>query len=108
MASSLICVCGSSNAGKSTSLKYLNPKETFIVSCTNKQLQIPGAKKKYQKARVENGNLVGNWFVSNNYENINKIVNIVSTKRADIKTVVLDDINYLLSAETFSTALNKG
>ena len=44
----LIVLAGFSNSGKSTSLKYLDPTETFIVSCTNKQLQIPGFRKKYK------------------------------------------------------------
>ena len=41
-----IMLAGLSNSGKSTSLKYLNPNSTFIISCTNKQLQIPGFRKK--------------------------------------------------------------
>lgn len=49
--SNLIGLCGLSNSGKSTSLKYLNPSSTFIISCTNKQLQIPGFRKKYQKLK---------------------------------------------------------
>ena len=65
--SAIIGLVGLSNSGKSTSLKYLNPEETFIISCTNKQLQIPGFRKKYQKVSIDNGKLYGNWYVSNNY-----------------------------------------
>ena len=71
--SNLIGLAGLSNSGKSTSLKYLDPESTFIISCTNKQLQIPGFRKKYQKIRVENNKLVGNWLVSNDYAQIQKI-----------------------------------
>ena len=106
--SNIICLAGLSNTGKSTSLKYLNPNETFIISCTNKQLQIPGFRKKYLKVSVEDGKLVGNWFVSNNYEKINNILNVVSRTRSDIKTVVIDDLNYLLSNEIMDTAIEKG
>ena len=49
----LIVLAGFSNSGKSTSLKYLDSNETFIVSCTNKQLQIPGFRKKYKKVAIE-------------------------------------------------------
>lgn len=95
-------------SGKSTSIKYMDPSSTFIISCTNKQLQIPGFRKKYQKVKIEDKKLIGNWFVSNNYEQIERIMGIISTTRPEIKTVIIDDANYLLSAETFQNALVKG
>ena len=106
--SNIIGLVGLSNSGKSTSLKYLNPEETFIISCTNKQLQIPGFRKKYPKISVDNGKLYGNWLVSNNYEQITKIMKVVSKTRPEIKVICLDDCNYLLSNETFQNALVKG
>ena len=104
----LIVLAGFSNSGKSTSLKYLDANETFIVSCTNKQLQIPGFRKKYKKVAIEDKKLVGNWLVSNSYEKIHKILDIVNRTRPDIKTVVIDDINYCLSGEIMDNALVKG
>lgn len=47
--SNIIGLVGLSNSGKSTSLKYLNPEETFIISCTNKQLQIQDLERNIQK-----------------------------------------------------------
>jgi hypothetical protein len=104
----LIVLAGFSNSGKSTSLKYLDPTETFIVSCTNKQLQIPGFRKKYKKVAIEDKKLVGNWLVSNSYEKINKILDIVNKTRPDVKIIVIDDINYCLSGEIMDNALVKG
>ena len=104
----LLCLAGHSNSGKSTTLKYLNPEETFIISCTNKQLQIPGFRKKYKKAVVQDGKFVGNWVVSNSYETISKCLDIISKTRNDIKIIVIDDINYLLSNEIMNNALEKG
>lgn len=106
--SNLICLAGQSNTGKSTSLRTLDPKSTFIISCTNKQLQIPGFRKKYTKVEIKDKKLIGNWYVSNNYAQIGKILSAVSNARPEIKVVVLDDINYLLSNETFENALDKG
>lgn len=106
--SNVISLAGLSNSGKSTSLKYLNPEETFIISCTNKQLQIPGFRKKYSKVSVEDGKLVGNWLVSNSYSQIEKIMKAVSKTRPEIKVICLDDANYLLSNETFQNAMVKG
>lgn len=106
--SNLVTLAGFSNSGKSTSLKYLNPSETFIISCTNKQLQIPGFRKKYPKVEIKDGKLVGNWYVNSNYTQIEKILDLISIKRDDIKVVVIDDANYLLSNETFANVSVKG
>ena len=106
--SALLGLCGLSNSGKSTSLKYLDSKSTFIISCTNKQLQIPGFRKKYQKVKIEDGKLIGNWLVSNEYGTIQKIMKAISNSRPDIKVLVIDDANYLLSNATFKDALVKG
>lgn len=106
--SNIIGLCGFSGSGKSTSLKYLTPESTFIISCTNKQLQIPGFRKKYPKAEIKDKKLVGNWLISNSYSNIEKLMRVVSNTRPEIKTVIIDDANYLLSNEEFSTALEKG
>lgn len=106
--SNVICLAGWSNSGKSTSLKYLDPAETFIISCTNKQLQIPGFRKKYPKVAVVDGKLTGNWYVSNQYDKITNILKLVSKNRNDIKTVVIDDINYCLSNEIMENATVKG
>lgn len=106
--SNLITLAGFSNSGKSTSLKYLDPKETFIISCTNKQLQIPGFRKKYKKVAIEDKKLVGNWLVSSNYERINKILDVINKTRPEINTIVIDDVNYCLSSEIMDNALIKG
>lgn len=108
MANSVICVAGLSNSGKSTSLKYLDPSETFIISCTNKQLQIPGFRKKYIKVSIQDKKLVGNWYVCNDYAKIEKMLDLVSDTRKDIKVLVIDDINYCLSNEIMQNALVKG
>lgn len=106
--SCIIGLGGLSNSGKSSSLKYLIPEETVIISCTNKQLQIPGFRKKYPKIEIKDGKLVGNWLISNNYTTIHKIMKAVSNTRPEVKVLVIDDANYLLSAETFNNALVKG
>lgn len=106
--SSIICLAGFSGTGKSTSVKHLDPNTTFIISCTNKQLQIPGFRKKYPKVKIEDKKLVGNWLISNNYDQIEKILDIISNTRKEITTIIIDDINYLLSSETFQNVLTKG
>ena len=45
---------------------------------------------------------------SNNYAQIEKILKAINKTRPDIKVIILDDINYLLSNETFENAQTKG
>lgn len=115
----VLAIAGHSNSGKSTSLRYLDPKETFIINVNNKQLPIPGFKKNYTKFRKEpvldekgnpvigeNGKpkikWVGNYYQSNSYDKIEKVLGIV--KRMPFKYVVCDDINYLIGYDTMSMA----
>lgn len=106
--SNIVCIAGFSGCGKSTAIKYLDPTETFIISCTNKQLQIPGFRKKYPKANVEDKKFVGNWFVSNDYSKIQQVMKLVDKTRSDVKVLIIDDINYCLSNDIMSNALVKG
>ena len=58
--------------------------------------------------KVENNKIIGNWLVSNDYAQIQKILKVISNTRPDIKVLVIDDANYLLSNATFKDALTKG
>ena len=120
---SAIVLAGFSNSGKSTSLRFLPPKETFIFNVNNKQLAIPGFKKNYRKLTKEvvfdengkpiiikkNGKdiekkvWVGNYYQSDDYEKANKVISIVNTLKY-IHYFVIDDINYLLGQDTMSMA----
>lgn len=107
--SQIIAIAGFSGSGKSSSLKYLDPETTFIISCTPKQLSIPGFRKNYKKlSKDSEGNWKGNWYFTNKFDQIKKIMTIVDKKMPGIKTLVLDDCNYLLSEEVMSRAFEKG
>lgn len=107
--SQIIAVAGFSGSGKSSSLKYLDPKTTFIISCTPKQLSIPGFRKNYKKlTKTPDGAWEGNWFFTNKFDQIKMIMTLVDKKMPDIKTLVLDDCNYLLTEEVMSRAFEKG
>lgn len=106
--SQIIGIGGFSNVGKSSSLATLDPETTFIISCTPKQLTIPGFRRKYKKLEIVDGKPVGNWFFSNDFNQVTKIVKIVDKKMPHIKTLVIDDANYLLTQELMVRALEKG
>lgn len=106
--SNIIGLCGLSGSGKSSSLKYLNPEETFIISCTPKQLSIPGFRKNYHKLSKGDKGYTGNWFFSNKFEGVSQILTLVNKQMPHIKTLVIDDVNYLLTEAAMSRALEKG
>lgn len=106
--SQIIGIGGFSNSGKSSSLATLDPSTTFIISCTPKQLTIPGFRRKYKKLNIADGKVTGNWFFSNEFAKVSTIVKIVDKKMPEIKTLVIDDANYLLTQELMTRALEKG
>lgn len=90
MASKLIGIVGATGTGKSTSIKHLNPKETYIINTAKKELPFKGAEKLYN---TEN----------KNYKEVDEIVEItrliktVSEKAPHIKNIVIEDSNYMMA-----------
>ena len=105
----IIAIAGDTGSGKSTSIKNLNPQETFIVSILGKPLPFPGYKKKYIPLfKSEKGTWEGNYFKSNNIDKILQIFIVVDKLRPEIKQIVIDDSNYLMSCETMDRVSEKG
>src|SRR6056300_1456915 len=71
-------------------IKGLNPKETFIISATNKGLPIPNWKNIYPVGNPGQGN----FFVTNNGNEIAQAIIHVNANRQEIKNIVFDDSNY--------------
>lgn len=110
MACETLCIYGESGTGKSTSLRNMNPATTFIISTTGKPLPFRAWKSKYKKFTInkETKEVSGNYFVHSNWEQILKILKIINTKMPHIKTVVLDDMQYILSYEFVDRATETG
>jgi ABC-type dipeptide/oligopeptide/nickel transport system ATPase component len=90
MASKLIGIVGSTGTGKSTSIKNLNPQETYIINTAKKELPFKGAEKLYNREHK-------------NYDEIDDIVKItqrlikISNDAPHIKTIVIEDSNYMMA-----------
>lgn len=98
MAAETILILGESGCGKSTSLRNLNPQETFIISTTSKPLPWRGWKKMYSKFDPKN-NPEGNWYQTSKSANILAIIKYINAKRPDIKNIVVDDTQYTMAFE---------
>lgn len=101
-----ILVIAESGAGKSTSIENLDPKETFIINVANKPLPFKGWKKKYVLWSKDNPS--GNLYTGSSAQQIEACLGYVNTKRPEIKTIVVDDFQYMSSFEFFDRSDEKG
>ena len=110
MACETLCIYGESGTGKSTSLRNMNPETTFIISTTGKPLPFKAWKSKYKKFAFnkETKEASGNYYIQSNWEQIIKTLKIINKLMPHIKTVVLDDMQYILSYEFVDRATEVG
>lgn len=108
MAAETIAIVGESGTGKSTSLRNLNPEETFIISTTGKPLPFRAWKKKYIPIKIDGKNVSGNYYVSSKWDQILKILQIIDKMMPQIKQVIIDDFQYVLSYEFVDRATEVG
>ena len=102
----LIAIVGASGSGKSTSVRNLNPEETFIINVASKPLPFKGWKTNYTSWNKENpkGNLVN----TSDVNIIGKIMSHIDKNRPEIKNVVIEDSQYLMGFEAMDRAKEKG
>lgn len=104
--SNTVLVIGQSGSGKSTSLRNLDPKSTFIINVLDKALPFRGYKKNYKLVTKENKE--GNYFASNDWQHIIRCIQMVNKERTDITTLVIDDWQYILAYEFMRRVSEKG
>lgn len=104
--SNVSLIIGESGTGKSTSIRNLNPQETFIINVIDKPLPFKGYRNKYKK--MSNDWSEGNYFSTDDYAKIIKAVNFISNKRQDIKTIIIDDFQFVMTNEFMRRCTERG
>lgn len=98
--STIMALVGESGSGKSTSLRNLDPKTTYIISVINKQLPFKGSNKIFNKEAK-------NYFSTTDFNTMKKLIENVNTQPT-IKTLVIDDFQYMMTDDFVSRAKEKG
>jgi energy-coupling factor transporter ATP-binding protein EcfA2 len=101
MASKLIGIVGPTGTGKSTSIKHLNPKETYIINVAKKELPFKGAEKLYN---AENKN----YKEVDDANEITRLLKTISEKAPHIKNIIIEDSNYIMGFTVVSKATEVG
>jgi energy-coupling factor transporter ATP-binding protein EcfA2 len=101
MASKLIGIVGPTGTGKSTSIKHLNPKETYIINVAKKELPFKGAEKLYN---AENKN----YKEVDDANEITRLLKTISEKAPHIKNIIIEDSNYIMGFTIISKATEIG
>ena len=102
--SEIIAVVGQTGTGKSTSVESLDAKETVIIGIIEKPLPFRGWKQRYTSG-IQQG---GNFLVSHDSAQIVKVLNYISAERQEIKQIVIDDFQYIMSTEFMNRAQETG
>lgn len=98
--SNVILILGDTGTGKTTACRNLNPAETFFIRGVSKPLPFKGWKSKY----VEKKNLL----TTDNHKIIMNYIEAVSARRPEIKTIIIDDSQYIMANEFMRRATETG
>ena len=101
MASKLIGIVGATGTGKSTSVKHLDPKETYIINVAKKELPFKGAEKLYN-AEAKNYKEV------DDANEITRLLRTISDKAPHIKNIIIEDSNYIMGFNMLARATEVG
>jgi hypothetical protein len=101
MASKLIGIVGATGTGKSTSVKHLDPKETYIINVAKKELPFKGAEKLYN-AEAKNYKEV------DDANEITRLLKNISEKAPHIKNIIIEDSNYIMGFNMLARATEVG
>lgn len=101
----LVAIVGQSGTGKSTSIETLNPQETVLINVANKPLPFKGWKSKYVQKKLSEG---GNYVVTESAAQIVAALTYINQHRPEIKYIVIDDLQYIMSFEFMNKANERG
>lgn len=97
----VICIAGESGSGKTTSLRNLNPSETYIIDSDKKGLSWRGWKKQYSLEQK-------NYYAKDEPKSVLATMNAINERRPEIKTLVIDTIGSIMVSDEMRRRKEKG
>lgn len=99
--SKLVAIAGDTGVGKSTSISFLNPEDTYIINVAGKELPFKGSSKLYNAEKK-------NYKVVENAKDTLALLNTLSEKALHIKNIIIEDANYLMGFNMVDKATETG
>ena len=93
-----VLIIAPTGSGKSSSVRTLDPKTTFIFNALKKDLPWKGSAKQYTYWDKQN-NPKGNMLASSDSVVITKWLDYINTERPEIKDIIIDDNTFLTALE---------
>lgn len=94
-------ILGSEGTGKTYSLRGLSPKETYYINCDKKSMPFRGWKTVYNETNK-------NYVKTSDISTIVKVLQGVSSQRPEIKSIIVDTVNSVMSDKEMSERRKKG
>lgn len=99
--SKLIALVGDTGCGKSHSIQYLDPKETYVISVADKELPFKGSAALYNREAK-------NYKHVTDAPEIERLLKTISDSVPQIKTIIIEDGNYVMGFNLINKATEGG
>ena len=99
--SKLVAIVGDTGNGKSHSIQFLDPKETYIINVADKELPFKGSSKLYNRDNQ-------NHKVVSDANEIIRLLTTLSDKATHIKNIIIEDGNYIMAYNLVDKATEIG
>lgn len=98
--SKTVLIMGESGAGKTTSMRNLNPEETFYIDCDRKGLNWKGWKEQYSLEKK-------NYMATSDENTIMTLLAKIDQEQLQVKNVIIDTLNWIMIDNEFQRMKEK-
>ncbi len=99
--SKLVALVGETGSGKSHSIQFLDPKQTYIISVAGKELPFKGSSNLYNRE-------LKNYKEVSEITDVHRLLETLSNTAPQIKTIIVEDGNYLMAFNLVAKATETG
>jgi len=106
-----ILVLGRSGTGKTFSLRNIDPKTSFYINVDRKSMPFKGWRKKFHIVKNEAGEpdfMQSNYTMTSDPNTIWKLIKAISSKRPEIKFIIVDTLTLMMTDMFMSQISIKG